>query len=241
MGNCIDEDNGTVYMSNCVDRICRPGGLEITLRAAQLCGWKKDEKILDLGCGSGVSLRFLEQKLGLLMQGLEIDKALCDGGKIIYGDAARLPWADSSLDGILTECSFSRMASPAQVLTECRRVLRPGGKLAISDMFSRGEEFDPAGESAAAGRIESGLTLGRLEHLETIEKRLTAAGFRILTGEDWTKALQELWGQAILDGRRDSVCQELGYEWNAIKRARCGYYLWICEPENHIISGSGGA
>lgn len=230
-------ENGTGHMSNCVDRICRPGGLEITLRAAQLCGWKKGARVLDLGCGSGVSLRFLEQELGLLMQGLEIDKALCDGKTIIHGDAAQLSWADSSLDGILMECSLSRMAAPAQVLAECRRVLRSGGRLAISDMFSRGEEFDPADESAAAGRIESGLTLGRLEHLETTEKRLTQAGFHILTGENWTNTLQELWGQAILDGRRDKVCQELGYEWSAIKRARCGYYLWICEP----ISGSEGA
>lgn len=231
MERVTDNENCAGYMCHCADRICRPGGLEITRQAARLCGWQAGDRVVDLGCGSGVSLHFLKQEFGLRMQGLEADASLCDGHNIVYGDAATLPWETASLDGILMECSFSRMTAPAQVLAECRRVLRPGGRLAISDMISRGEEICPgAGRGDSADVAEAGASLGRLEHVETITARLTAAGFFIAVQEDWTSALQQMWGQLVLEGGREAARAALGYDRDTLKRARCGYYLWICEP-----------
>ena len=210
----------------CWENICRPGGLELTARAAQLSGWQQGDRVLDLGCGRGASLRYLEESLGLVMQGVEADASLCDAEKILYGDACKLPVEKESVDGILMECSFSRMEQPEQVLEECRRVLKSGGCLAISDMIACGEEVIPEDFPHDAG---TRAFLGRLEHEETVEARLAKAGFRIVAGENRTNALREMWGQAILDGGRDAVCQNLGCSWETIRRAKCGYYLWVCE------------
>ena len=99
-------------MVECWENICRPGGFEITARAAELSGWQPGDRVLDLGCGTGASLHYLEEHMGLFMQGVEADASLCDAVKILYGDASTLPAEEESVDGILMECSFSRMEQP---------------------------------------------------------------------------------------------------------------------------------
>lgn len=110
------------------------------------------------------------------MQGVEADASLCDALKILYGDASTLPAEEESVDGILMECSFSRMEQPEQVLKECIRVLKPGGCLAVSDMIACGEEIIPEDFPHDAG---TRAFLGRLEYAETVAARITRAGFRI--------------------------------------------------------------
>ena len=86
-------------MVECWENICRPGGFEITARAAELSGWQPGDRVLDLGCGTGASLRYLEEHMGLFMQGVEADASLCDAVKILYGDASTLPAEEESVDG----------------------------------------------------------------------------------------------------------------------------------------------
>ena len=73
-----------------------------------------------------------------------------------------LPFADASLDGLIAECVLSTLADPARALAEWRRALKPGGRLALSDVYSR---------AAADG--------GRLATREKLCQRLIAAGFRV--------------------------------------------------------------
>ncbi len=54
--------------------------------------------------------------------------------RFIQADAQELPFEDNEFDGILAECSFSLFADQAAVLAEIKRVLKPGGNLAITDM-----------------------------------------------------------------------------------------------------------
>lgn len=122
---------------------------------------------------AGASLHYLEEHMGLFMQGVEADASLCDAVKILYGDASTLPAEEESVDGILMECSFSRMEQPEQVLKECIRVLKPGGCLAVSDMIACGEEIIPEDFPHDAG---TRAFLGRLEYAETVAARITRAG-----------------------------------------------------------------
>jgi len=150
---------------------------------------------------------------GFKAVGVELEADFCDGVRILKGDGAELPFANGSMDGVLMECSFSGMERPDAVLTECRRVLKPEGRLIISDMIARGEEMELIG------------LLGRLEGLESIEARMERTGWMVEYREDYSRALQELWGQMLLEGGEDV----LGIPRELLKRAKSGYYLWICK------------
>jgi len=200
---------------DCLQDTCRPGGLTLTEYALSLCRFVPGAQVADIGCGSGATLDFLASVCGFQAVGLELEPAFCDGIRILQGDGAALPFADRSLDGILMECSFSRMEQPDLVLAACRRVLKPEGRLILSDMIARGEEMELTG------------LLGRLEHRESIEERMERTGLMVEYGKDYSGALQELWGQMLLEGGEDA----LGVPRELLKRARCGYYLWICRQK----------
>jgi len=57
--------------------------------------------------------------------------------ELIHSSANRLPFLDSSFDGVYTAFIFHSERNPKRFLKECERVLRPGGKLVVVDLFPR--------------------------------------------------------------------------------------------------------
>jgi len=101
--------------------------------------------VADLGCGTGTTALMLARDFGLQVSGVDLSAANIERAidrtdtssttvRFIQADAQELPFEDNELDGILAECSFSLFADQAAVLAETNRVLKPGGKLAITDM-----------------------------------------------------------------------------------------------------------
>ena len=128
--------------------IWRPGGPELTRRALELaarrCGLAPGARLLDLGCGPGASLELLA---GLGYRPLGLDRRThaawakrAAGAErspaviFLQGDAACPPLADNSVDGVLSECVLSLLPDPLDALRGCRRTLRPGGALLLSDL-----------------------------------------------------------------------------------------------------------
>ncbi|WP_406695436.1 methyltransferase domain-containing protein [Singulisphaera sp. Ch08] len=92
-------------------------------------------RILDLGCGKGRFARPLAEA-GAEMIGLDLSAAmLADARGIarVRGSARRLPFAAGSFDAVIAVEVFEHLAAIDDVLNEARRVLRPGGILAIVD------------------------------------------------------------------------------------------------------------
>ena len=129
-----------------------PGGEDLTRRSVNEMGLRENSHVVDLGCGTGSSALMIARELphrvsGVDPSALNIERARerqQEAGptvgqlQFLNGDAANLPFRDNELDAILAECSFSLVPDQAAALAEFRRVLRPGGLFAISDMAVRG-------------------------------------------------------------------------------------------------------
>ena len=217
------------------DDTMRPGGFAITDRAIRFCNFTSQARLADLGCGLGATIRHLEREHGLTAVGLDQDAACVAkaraktinsaGGRhgnqpdrLIVGDARQMPFADSSLDGLLFECSFSKMEPPEAVLAECRRVLKSGGYWICSDLYARRKQAAARGDRAMTGRFDT---------RQMIVERAEANGFEVCLFEDHTPTLQAMVGQLILDGGLESLRENLGTSREGLREIGCGYYLMI--------------
>ena len=208
----------------------RPGGLELTTRAIQCAAFAAPDYILDLGCGTGTGTKLLRRH-GCVAIGLDRSPArLAQSASTqpnftaVAADARWLPLADASVDGVLAECSLSLTGYNQATLGECHRVLRPGGRLAITDVFARHE--DP--ERAPLPGCLAGLT-SRGEILAA----MAAAGFIVQRWEDHSDVLKSFLAQLIFSGRgSEALWAGNGTAFAAALRAcRPGYFLLTaCKP-----------
>lgn len=166
----------------------RPGGLRLTRRLVECCGFAPKAKVVDIGCGAGVTVEYLQDKCGLDPVGVDISEASLQKGRerssglpFIRAAGDALPFAGCSVHGVLAECSLSVMEDMGRVLDEIRRILVPGGKLAVTDLYLR----DPLHEKKKPGCITGALTKAGLLHM------IEAKGFRLLFWEDHTVLLKE--------------------------------------------------
>jgi len=163
------------------------------------------ERILDCGCGMGFYLRAMRSLQPARYYGLDGDKralafarqALAGLGiSLVEGDVLRLPFADSSLDKVLLTEVLEHLPDDRQGLAEIRRVLRPGGILALTVPQRRYPAlYDPINRIAEGvfGRpIRHGPFAGiwanheRLYAPEEVTARVQEAGFAILEGRHLT-------------------------------------------------------
>ncbi len=105
-------------------------------------------RVLALGCGTGVEVRALRRRVSpeVSIVGIDHSSALVERARqetaddglsanveYLTGDAHDLPWPDADFDVVTLHTLISHVEDPGRVLAETRRVLRPGGTVAIFD------------------------------------------------------------------------------------------------------------
>lgn len=126
-----------------------PGGVGLTLRLGEMLQLSSEDRILDLAAGRGVSARALADRFGCEAVGIDISEANVEAarletgksGRIVFhvGDAEALPFDDGTFDAVICECAFCTFPDKTRAAAEMARVLRPRGRLGVSDLVRRGD------------------------------------------------------------------------------------------------------
>jgi SAM-dependent methyltransferase len=122
----------------------RPGGEKLTERAVALAGLPAGAAALDVGCGEGDTAAMLSGKYGFFVTGIDLSTKMIDRGKARHPgldlrqmEAEFLDFESRSFDAVFLECSLSVLRLQADALFEAWCVLKPGGKLIITDLYRK--------------------------------------------------------------------------------------------------------
>ena len=195
LDGCPDPITSNLYDSSQTSQI--PGE---ALLASLGCGnptalaeLKPGETVLDLGSGGGIDVLLSARRVGPTGKAYGLDmtdemlalarenqrKAGVENAEFLRGEIEDIPLPDNSVDVIISNCVINLSANKDQVLREAFRVLKPGGRFAVSDIVVRGEV--PA-EIRRNMELWVGCMAGALEENEYLGK-LKRAGFEVVSIE----------------------------------------------------------
>ena len=156
---------------------------------------KPGETVLDLGSGGGIDVLLSAKRVGPTgkVYGLDMTeemlalarenqrKAGATNVEFLKGTIEAIPLPDQSVDVIISNCVINLSIDKDAVLREAFRVLRPGGRFAVSDVVIRGDVPNDVRRSL---ELWVGCVAGALRDEEYVSK-LQAAGFLEATVEPW--------------------------------------------------------
>ncbi|MFD7445684.1 methyltransferase domain-containing protein [Streptomyces sp. NPDC059909] len=147
------------------------------------------ETVLDLGCGGGIDTILAARRTGPAGRVVALDflpemlrrtaRAVAEAGldnvEMLEGEMEAIPLRDDQVDRIISNGVINLSPRKARVVAECARVLRPGGRLCVSDLTVGQDELPP--EILTQPTAWAGCVAGALAEEEFVRK-LERAGFR---------------------------------------------------------------
>src|SRR5882724_3118961 len=154
------------------------------------------ETVLDLGSGGGIDVLLSATRVGPTGKAYGLDmtddmlalarenqrQAGATNVEFLKGEIESIPLPDNSVDVIISNCVINLSADKDKVLREAFRVLKPGGRFAVSDVVVRGGDVPP--EVRRSMELWVGCIAGALEESDYTSK-LSAAGFADVEVEPW--------------------------------------------------------
>ncbi len=167
---------------------------EEALRASLGCGnptalaqLNPGETVLDLGSGGGIDVLLSAKRVGPAGKAYGLDmtdemlalanenkrKAGATNVEFLKGEIENIPLPDNTVDVVISNCVINLSADKGRVLREAFRVLKPGGRFAVSDVVTRGEVSEAIRKSVL---LWVGCVAGALEESD-YRNKLVSAGF----------------------------------------------------------------
>jgi len=193
-GSPTDSGCGDPITSNLYD-LAEQSGVPVEAVLASLgCGnptalaeLKAGEVVLDLGSGGGIDVLLSAKRVGptgkaygldmtdemLALANANKQRAGVDNVEFLKGEIEHIPLPDNSVDVIISNCVINLSGDKARVLREAFRVLKPGGRFAVSDVVVKGEV---PGDIRKSMELWIGCVAGALEDTE-YRQLLAGAGF----------------------------------------------------------------
>ena len=177
-----------------------PGGAALTRRLADAMELRALDRVLDAATGVGTTALLLARERGVDVIGVDLGEVqvarargrarrfgLADRVGFEVGDAERLPLGDGSVDAIVCECALCTFPDKAAAAAELARVLRPGGRLGITDVWLDPERLDRE-LRGLAGRVAC---LADARPIAEITDTVSRAGLSVTRVERHDDALLE--------------------------------------------------
>jgi arsenite methyltransferase len=178
-----------------------PGGAALTRRLADAMELTTTSgRLLDVAAGVGTTALLLAEERGVEVIGIDLGRAqvararararqLGLDGRVTFevADAERLPLADGGVDAVVCECALCTFPGKDAAAAELARVLRPGGRLGISDVWLDPQRLDPE-LRGLAGRVAC---LADARPIAEVMSTLEGAGLTVSHVERHDDALLE--------------------------------------------------
>ena len=177
---------------------------------AALAELKPGETVLDLGSGGGIDVLLSARRVGPTGKAYGLDmtdemlalarenqrKAGADNVEFLKGEIEAIPLPDNSVDVIISNCVINLSGDKDRVLREAFRVLKPGGRFAVSDVVTRGAVPEQVRRDML---LWVGCIAGALDEDE-YRTKLKAAGFEAI-GIDPTRVYRVEDARGFLSGK----------------------------------------
>jgi hypothetical protein len=185
-----------------------PGGLALTRRLADQLGLRHGDRVLDVASGRGTTALLLTGEYDADVTGVDLSPAniahasdaarlagLADLNRFRVGDAEQLPVDSADFDAVVCECAFCTFPDKATAAAELARVLRPGGRLGITDVTVDPTRLPPELSSLSAWIA----CVAAARPLRDYADLLTAAGLNVTHTERHDAAITNMLDQ--IEGR----------------------------------------
>ncbi len=187
---------------------------------------KAGEVVLDLGSGGGIDVLLSARRVGPTGKAYGLDmtdemlalarenqaKSGLTNVEFLRGEIEHIPLPDNSVDVIISNCVINLSADKQQVLREAFRVLKPGGRFAVSDVVVRGEVPETIRKRM---ELWVGCVDGAMEEREYAEK-LQRAGFGEISLEPW---------RVYHAAEARAFIEEAGLDYDAVKEIADGKFM----------------
>jgi sarcosine/dimethylglycine N-methyltransferase len=202
---------------------------------AQAVNLQSDTRVLDLGCGYGSTARYLAANYGCHVTGSNISEKELELAReraeeaglehlltFEYGDFHDLKYPDRSFNLVWSQESFLHGADKNKILSQCRRVLVPGGTLAFTDILVR--RGTPEADRL---RIYDRVKSPDMWDLEDYNKALLDLDFRVQQVTDWSQYVARSYGwvRDRLGESREDLIPRIGAE--TIDRTLEALSFWV--------------